>query len=139
MDFDKLFHETIVGVNFPVEQVKYQNGTLFVGWVGISDDPNEMTSDSRLLAMITGFPLVLNKAGWPDDVDQMVVEIYDPSDAINRRENALKITVSREQAYRYDDGDLSEVELAVEVLNETKVVWENGKVEEIDVNVTVTE
>lgn len=120
-----------------VEQIQLLDDVLYAEWVGRSEDPNEIMADPLLTNFVAAFPTVMEETGWPEQIKQFVLDIYDPVDSPGDREDAIRITVPREVAEQFNADDISNEgieEFMIEVVDSAKYVTEDGTVEDIDVD-----
>lgn len=141
MDVIEPLRTVVQDLDYPVENIAFdeENDAVFVGWIGQSEDADKIMSDPRLQGLLAAFSTAMEQGSWPDDIEQMIVWAYDPADAQHKRVNALQTTVSREQARRHERGDIDDTELMLEALEETKLVWKNGRVDDMEVDISVSD
>lgn len=125
-----------------VEQVQLLDDALYAEWVGRNENPDEIMSDPLLTNFVAAFPTVMAQHGWPEQIEKLVVDIYDPADSRTEREDAIRITARREVAKQFDADHITDEEiedLMLEVVESAQYITADGTVEDIDVDATRAE
>ena len=128
---------TLDGVNLRVERFDAADErTAFLEYVGHSDDPEAVLRETAG-PVVGGFATALDELDWPEDVDGLVVRVYDPTEVPHRREGALEWEVSTTLAERYaaaastDETDAGESPASVvaEAVGTARMRYADGRVE----------
>lgn len=120
-----------------VEQVQILDDVLYAEWVGRSEDPNKIMGDPLLTNFVAAFPTVMAEADWPKQIDQLIIDIYDPADSREEREDAIRISISRQIAKQFDTENKSDKgieDFMLKVVNSAKYIAEDGTMEDLDVD-----
>lgn len=123
--------------DYNIENTQIFDGNLFIEWVPSTSEPEEIFKGSNFMVLVCAFPLTMENFGWPSEIENLVIQVYDPADDVNEREDAFRLRVSTEIARKHSDGELTEEELVVEALDTLHVVKEDGTTENVDVDSTI--
>lgn len=115
--------------------------TAFVGYAGHSDDPREVVRVTAR-SVVAAFAVALREQDWPEEVDGLVLQAYDPTEPQHRRKGALEWEVSRAVAKRYavaetaaqnDETAESPDAVVDDAVATARMVYADGRVEPLSI------
>lgn len=123
--------------DYNIKNTQIFDGSLYIEWVPSRSEPEEIFEGSNFMVLVCAFPLTMDNFGWPSEIHNLVLQIYDPADEVNEHEDAYRLQVSTELAREHSRGELTEEELVAEALDTLHIINSDGSIEDVDVDSTI--